>query len=93
MSLSRKGDRFGDGAQIRGNFAIIVPSADFDDNIGTRFATVSSLSTPLFESLAISLLLGGLVGLPRQHVDSPLGGVRAESLGDEPLERAVPLNA
>lgn len=34
------------------------------------------MSTQLFQSLAISLLLGGLVGLQRQHVDSPLGGVR-----------------
>ena len=34
------------------------------------------MNTPLFQSLAISLLLGGLVGLQRQHVDSPLGGVR-----------------
>ena len=30
----------------------------------------------MFPILAISLLLGGLVGLQRQHVDSPLGGVR-----------------
>lgn len=35
-----------------------------------------TMSTHLFQSLAISLLLGGLVGLQRQHVDSPLGGVR-----------------
>lgn len=34
------------------------------------------MSTQLFQNLAISLLLGGLVGLQRQHVDSPLGGVR-----------------
>lgn len=34
------------------------------------------MSTQLFQSLAISLLLGGLVGLQRQHVDSRLGGVR-----------------
>ena len=34
------------------------------------------MNTTLFQSLAISLLLGGLVGLQRQHVDSPLGGVR-----------------
>ncbi len=34
------------------------------------------MSTQLFQSIAISLLLGGLVGLQRQHVDSPLGGVR-----------------
>ena len=34
------------------------------------------MSTQLFQSLAISLLLGGLVGLQRQHVDSPMGGVR-----------------
>ena len=34
------------------------------------------MDTPLFQSLAISLLLGGLVGLQRQHADSPLGGVR-----------------
>lgn len=34
------------------------------------------MNTELFQSLAISLLLGGLVGLQRQHVDSPLGGVR-----------------
>ena len=34
------------------------------------------MNTQLFQSLAISLLLGGLVGLQRQHVDSPLGGVR-----------------
>lgn len=34
------------------------------------------MSTQLLQSLAISLLLGGLVGLQRQHVDSPLGGVR-----------------
>ena len=34
------------------------------------------MDTQLFQSLAISLLLGGLVGLQRQHVDSPLGGVR-----------------
>ena len=38
------------------------------------------MSTQLFQSLAISLLLGGLVGLQRQHVDSPLGGVRTFSL-------------
>jgi uncharacterized membrane protein (DUF4010 family) len=29
-----------------------------------------------FQSLATALLLGGLIGLQRQHVDSPLGGVR-----------------
>lgn len=34
------------------------------------------MSEHLFQSLAISFLLGGLVGLQRQHVDSPLGGVR-----------------
>lgn len=34
------------------------------------------MSTELFQSLAISVLLGGLVGLQRQHVESPLGGVR-----------------
>lgn len=34
------------------------------------------MSTQLFQSLAISVLLGGLVGLQRQRVDSPLGGVR-----------------
>lgn len=30
----------------------------------------------IFEDLGISLLLGMLVGLQRQHVDAPLGGVR-----------------
>ncbi len=34
------------------------------------------MTTLMFQSLAISLLLGGLVGLQRQHVDAPLGGVR-----------------
>ncbi len=34
------------------------------------------MSSVLFQSLAISLLLGGLVGLQRQHVEAPLGGVR-----------------
>ena len=38
------------------------------------------MNTQLFQSLAISLLLGGLVGLQRQHVDSPLGGVRTFAL-------------
>ena len=31
---------------------------------------------PIFEDLGISLLLGLLVGLQRQHVQSPLGGIR-----------------
>lgn len=34
------------------------------------------MNTLMFQSLAISLFLGGLVGLQRQHVDAPLGGVR-----------------
>ncbi len=31
---------------------------------------------PIFEDLGISLLLGLLVGLQRQHVLAPLGGIR-----------------
>ena len=31
---------------------------------------------PVFQNLGISLLLGLLVGIQRQHVDAPLGGVR-----------------
>mgnify|MGYP001817315841 CR=1 FL=1 len=33
-------------------------------------------SLPIFQNLGISLLLGLLVGIQRQHVDAPLGGVR-----------------
>ncbi len=34
------------------------------------------MTTLMFQSLAISFLLGGLVGLQRQHVEAPLGGVQ-----------------